>query len=498
MRKIHLMAICGKGMGSLAGMLKELGYDVRGSDEHVYPPMSTQLERLQIPTFEGFRASNLEWNPDFVVVGNVITRQNPEAVALRERDLPHGSFPQTLAEFFIRDRHSIVVTGTHGKTTTTGVIAWTLLQAGRDPGFMVGGIMNNLGNNYRVGQGHYFVVEGDEYDSAYFDKVPKFLHYRPRTGLLTSVEFDHADIYESLDRIKQEFRKFIALIPVDGLVVACVDDPNVREVIHAAAAPVETYGLSAPADWQIAATERIENQTAFTVTYHGMPFGTLHTSLIGRHNLANLLGATVVLTHVGLTPAEIDAGFSTYQGIKCRQEVRGVINQITIIDDFAHHPTAVKVTIDAVKMHYFDCSSKITAGTDDTQPHNKKRLWSVFEPATATSRRDVFQHEYVNAFLATDVAIIADVYRPDKAPAGHVFSSDQLAQDLRARGVDAYHLSGVDNIVRYLAEYLRPGDVVLVMSNGGFGGIHEKLLAALREKWESDAKISAVSKTSAI
>lgn len=481
MKKVHLMAICGKAMGMLAGMLKELGYDVRGSDANVFPPMSTQLQKMEIPYFEGFQASNLDWNPDLVVVGNVITRVNPEATAMRERGLPYTSLPKMLAEILIRDRHSIVVSGTHGKTTTSGILAWTLYQAGYDPGFMVAGVMHNFEQTYRLGSGEYVVVEGDEYDTAYFDKVPKFIHYRPRTGLLTSVEFDHADIYENLDRVKREFATFVRLIPDDGLLVACVDDANVCEVIQAAAAPLQTYGYAEDADWRITDTTLQNGHTAFTVTHQQAVFGTFHTPLIGRHNLLNLLGATAVLHNCGLSVDAIDAGFRTFRGVKNRQEVRGCINDIIVIDDFAHHPTAVRETVAAVNAHYLPTSDM----SESRKNGRKGRLWSVFEPATAATRRDVFQHDYVEAFLQTDVTIIADVNRPDKAPEGHRFSTDQLVHDLRERGVEAHHISGVNRMVAYLAEHTAPGDVVLIMSNSGFGDIHEKLLQALRERYEA-------------
>ena len=487
-------------MVALAGMLKAAGYEVRGSDEGAYPPMSTQLQQLGIPYFEGFQASNLDWNPDLVVVGNVITRVNPEATALRERGIPYTSLPKALAEFFIQDRHSIVVAGTHGKTTTSGILAWTLEHAGRNPGFMVGGILKNFRNNFNIGTGNYFVVEGDEYDTAYFDKVPKFVHYRPKTGIITSIEYDHADIYEDLDRIKREFKKFVALIPTDGLLVACIDAPNVREVIQGTGTPLETYGYSDQADWKITEIRKSNGQTAFTVTYHNKVLGALHTPLIGRHNLLNLLGSTAVLHHLGLTPEEIDAGFRTFEGIKRRQEVRGVVDDIVVIDDFAHHPTAVKETIAAVKAHYISlnpplrgvggCNSPLEEGqrgVKSDQGGVTRKLWSVFEPRTAATRRDVFQKDFVGAFLDTDVAIIADVYKPDKAPEGHRFSSDQLVQDLRQQGVEAYHISGVEQIVKYLTDHLQSGDIVLIMSNGGFGGIHAKLLEALRGR--SGAKL---------
>lgn len=466
MKKIHLMAICGMAMGSLAGMLKAKGYEVRGSDEQVYPPMSDQLAQLDIPYFEGFKASNLDWNPDHVVVGNVITRINPEADALRASGLPYSSLPQILADLFIRDRHSVVVTGTHGKTTTSGVIAWTLTHAGRNPGFLVGGVLKNFHSTYSVGEGEHFVIEGDEYDTAYFDKVPKFVHYRPTTGVITSIEYDHADIYDDLERIKQEFGKFVKLIPKHGLLVACVDDPNVCEVIAPATSPLQTYGSSPQAEWTIGEIAKHGIETQFTALRQGRPFGVLHTSLIGRHNLLNLLAAAVVLNHLGLTPQEIDAGFRTFQGVKRRQEVRGIVNDIVVIDDFAHHPTAAKVTLEAVKEHY-----------------HEKKVWSVFEPRTAATRRDVFQQDFVTAFLDADVVIFADVHRPDKAPEGHRLSTDQLVQDLQQRNVEALHISGVDNIVHYLAERLAPGDIVLIMSNGGFGDIHEKLLTSLKQRF---------------
>lgn len=474
-KKVHLMAVCGKAMVMLAGMLKELGCEVRGSDANIFPPMSTQLQKLAIPYFEGFRASNLDWTPDLVVVGNVITRVNPEAMAMRERGFEYTSFPKMLAEILIRDRHSIVVTGTHGKTTTSAMLAWTLHQAGCDPGFMVAGVMHNFEQTYNLGRGDFVVVEGDEYDTAYFDKVPKFIHYRPRTGLLTSVEFDHADIYEDLDRVKREFRTFVTLIPQDGLLVACIDDPNVREVIQAAESPLQTYGMADDADWRITRASARDGATAVTVAFRGREIGTFHTTLIGRHNLLNLLGATAVLHQCGLSADAIDAGFRTFKGVKNRQEVRGCVNGITVIDDFAHHPTAVRETVAAVKAHYFPGDASERRG----------RLWSVFEPATAATRRDVFQQDYVESFLETDVAVIADVNRPDKAPEGHRFSADQLVRDLQDRGIDACHISGVDAMAAYVAGQAAPGDVVLIMSNSGFGGIHDLLLGELRHRDET-------------
>jgi UDP-N-acetylmuramate: L-alanyl-gamma-D-glutamyl-meso-diaminopimelate ligase len=294
------------------------------------------------------------------------------------------------------------------------------------------------------------------------------------------VEFDHADIYEDLDRVKREFTTFARLIPNDGLLVACADDANVREVIQAAVSPLQTYGYAEDADWRITETAVQDGHTAFTVTHQNTVFGTLHIPLIGRHNLLNLLGATAVLHNCGLSVDAIDAGFRTFKGVKNRQEVRGCVNDITVIDDFAHHPTAVRETVAAVKAHYLPKSENPSSSDKPAG-----RLWSVFEPATAATRRDIFQQDYVEAFLQTDLAIIADVNRPDKAPEGHRFSTDQLIHDLRERSVEAHHISGVDRMVAHLAEHAAPGDVVLIMSNSGFGGIHDKLLQTLRERYEA-------------
>jgi UDP-N-acetylmuramate: L-alanyl-gamma-D-glutamyl-meso-diaminopimelate ligase len=299
------------------------------------------------------------------------------------------------------------------------------------------------------------------------------VHYRPQTGIISSIEYDHADIYEDLDRIKREFRKFVALIPSDGLLVACIDDLNVKEVIQSSTSPLQTYGYSADAEWTISHIAQENHQTLFSVRHYGELYSTFHTPLIGRHNLLNLLGSVVILHHLGVSREEIDAGFRTFAGIKRRQEVRGVVNNIVVIDDFAHHPTAVKATIEAVKEHY--CKER-------------QRIWSIFEPRTATTRRDVFQKEYASAFANTDVAIIADVHLPEKAPQGHSFSPTQLVTELRQNGVEAYHISGVDKIIAHLSQYLHSGDVVLIMSNGGFGGIHAKLLTTLKSQMMKDTR----------
>jgi len=464
---IHLIAACGTGMGSLAGMLKTRGYHVTGSDQHVYPPMSTQLQAWGIPLYNGFSATHLMPRPDLVIVGNAVSRDNVEAMATEQAGILVMSFPQALAHFFIQERHSVVVTGTHGKSTTTALIAWLLQHAGYEPGFFVGAVMRNIDGTFGLGQGPHFVVEGDEYDSAYFDKGPKFLHYRPRTAVLTSVEFDHADIYRDLDHVCSAFARFIPLLPADGCLVACHDAPHVRELLATVpiAAPIQTYGLEAGAEWQAVAWHADAAGTHLTVHHRGQPFGAFTSPLFGPHNVQNVLAAMVVAQRLGLPPGQIAAGLATYTHIKRRCEVRGVVRGITVLDDFAHHPTAVRVTLEGVR-----------------QAYPGARLWAVFEPRSATSRRAVFQQEYAQAFRSADRVLIADVYRHREQLAPEVrFSPKTLVETLRAQGVDAWFYSTTDEILYHLCRNVQATDVILIMSNGGFDNIHQRLLVALEQ-----------------
>jgi len=465
---IHLIAACGTGMGSLAGMLKASGYHVTGSDQQVYPPMSTQLETWGIPLYNGYHADHLTPAPDLVIVGNAVSRDNPEAMATQQAGIPAMSFPQALAHFFIQDRHAVVVTGTHGKSTTTALIAWLLQHAGYDPGFFVGAVMRNINGTFGLGQGPHFVVEGDEYDSAYFDKEPKFLHYRARTAVLTSLEFDHADIYRDLEHVRQAFARLLPLIPAHGCLVACHDAPHVRELLATVptAAALQTYGLEPGAAWQARAWEAEAAGTHITVEHHGQEFGTFTSPLFGPHNIQNVLAAIVVTQSLGLTPAQIAAGLATYAHIKRRCEVRGVVRGITVLDDFAHHPTAVRVTLEGVR-----------------QAYPGSRLWAVFEPRSATSRRAVFQQEYAEAFRGADCVLVADVYhhREQLSPEAR-FSPATLVHALHAHGVGAWFYPGTDAILAHLCRETRPTDVVLIMSNGGFDNIHQRLLHALEQE----------------
>jgi UDP-N-acetylmuramate: L-alanyl-gamma-D-glutamyl-meso-diaminopimelate ligase len=465
------------GMGSLAGMLKARGYYVTGSDQHVYPPMSVQLQAWGIPIRHGFCPENLWPRPDLVVVGNAVSRDNPEVVAMRRAGIPALSFPQALAYFFLQKRHAVVITGTHGKSTTTALIAWLLFHAGYDPSVFVGAVMRNFGSTFRLGRGEHFVVEGDEYDSAYFDKAPKFLHYRPRTVVLTSVEFDHADIYRDLRQVRAAFIRFLHLLPPDGCLIACSDQPYVRELLASTplAVPVQTYGMQPTADWQAVDCRQQGRGMQVTVLYRGEPCGRLTSPLMGSHNVQNLLAAVAVVRCLGLSAAQVAAGVETFQHIKRRCEVRGEVDGITVIDDFAHHPTAVRVTLEGVRRAYPEA-----------------RLWAVFEPRTATSRRVVFQQDYADALGLADRVVVADVYRKDQLPEAERLSPAALVQALRLRGVPAWFYPTTTSIIAHICREARRPDVILIMSNGGFEDIHQRLLEALQCRTTSAASATTV------
>lgn len=467
--RIHLIGICGTGMGSLAGMLKQRGYEVTGSDANVYPPMSDFLAGLGIPVAKGYAAENLTHRPDLVVVGNVVTRQNPEAIGLRSLGLPYLSFPQTLRMFFLDGRRPLVVAGTHGKTTTSSLSAWLLDSAGLDPGCMIGGIVANYGRNYRLGSGDWFVVEGDEYDTAFFDKVPKFIHYTPFVGILTSIEFDHADIYPDFEAVQTAFRRFVALIPPDGLLVAWGDDPLVKDIASESASPVIYYGLERENDWRAVNMRPEGRRVRFDLIQPDREPTPLFSPLPGTHNVLNVLAVAAALSRAGLSPDRIRSGLESFQGVRRRQEVRGVAGGVTVIDDFAHHPTAVRETLAAIRSAY-----------------NGARLVAVFEPRTNTSRRKVFQQDYAGAFDLADEILVRTAPDLAKVPEGERFSSEQLVDDLRGRGFSARHFPDTDLLLAHLADMVHPGDVVLIMSNGGFDNIHVRLLDELRRRQHSE------------
>jgi UDP-N-acetylmuramate: L-alanyl-gamma-D-glutamyl-meso-diaminopimelate ligase len=423
--------------------------------------MSEMLAAWSIPVLTPYGPANLDAaRPDLVIIGNVLRRVNPEATAVRERGLPHMSFPAALGSFFLRERHSIVVAGTHGKTTTAAMMGHVLASAGRDPSFLVGGVVRNAGANYRLGAGPHFVVEGDEYDTAYFDKGPKFLHYRPRTAILTSVEFDHADIYRDLAHYEAAFERFVRLVPADGLLAVSATYPNACRLALQSPATVVTYG----ADGDYAARDLAlgPDGARFEVLERGRLLGRLRLPLGGAHNVENALGVVAVARSLDLSPEEIAAGLATFTGVRRRQEVRGEARGVVVIDDFAHHPTAVRETIAAVRPRY-----------------PGRRLWAVFEPRSNTSRRNIHQAEYAHAFAGATCVRIRVPEPHDQVPADQQLDVDRLATALQAHGIDAVAAGDVDRLVTDVAGQVRPGDVVLVMSNGAFGGFIGKLLAAL-------------------
>ncbi|MGI5861819.1 MAG: UDP-N-acetylmuramate:L-alanyl-gamma-D-glutamyl-meso-diaminopimelate ligase [Myxococcales bacterium] len=463
-KRIHLLGVCGTGMGSFAGMLAAQGFTVTGSDENVYPPMSEMLEGWGVRAMLGYKPENLdEAKPDLVIVGNVIRQVNPEATAMRERGLPHMSFPAALGELCIGDKHSLVVAGTHGKTTTTAMLAHVLSAAGRDPSMLVGGVALNFGANFKVGAGEHFVVEGDEYDTAYFDKGPKFLHYRPRSVIFTSLEFDHADIYRDMAHYCSSFEKLVALVPEGGYLAVCAAYPKAVEIARACRGRVETYAGAAKADWQADVVEHGARGAFFDVVHGGAKLGRVNLAVGGPHNVENALGVIAVATSLGLSIEEIGQGLASFCGVKRRQELRGEPGGIFVIDDFAHHPTAVRETIAAIGARY-----------------PGQRLWAIFEPRSNTSRRNIHQAEYAHAFAGASRAVIATPLPTDRVPANEMLDVRQLAKDITANGVPATAAADVAEIVALVKDEARPGDVLLIMSNGAFGGLIDKLLVELR------------------
>lgn len=463
-KKIHMIAICGTGMAALAGLLKQAGQDVSGSDAQIYPPMSTLLENASIVCKNGYDPAHIDPATDLVIIGNAVGKNNPEVVATLERKLPYFSLPSALGEFFLKEKRSLVVTGTHGKTTTSSLLASVLASAGLDPGMMIGGWVKNFNTNHRLGKGPYFVVEGDEYDTAFFDKGPKFLHYRPQSAILTSIEFDHGDIYADLAAIKSAFKKFVALLPKEGRLIAAAADPAIDEVISGAVCQVERYGIDVAADWQAASVKATGEWIAFEVFYRGKRLGTIQSPLAGLHNLRNTLAVIALAYHAGISWEKIQEGVRQFQGVKRRQEIVGTVRDILVMDDFAHHPTAISETLAALRLRY-----------------PGRRLWAVFEPRSATSRQNVFQKEFAPSFNAADRIILADLFAPEKLAEERRLDPKKIVADLVAHGKEALFIPHPDQIVSELSMQLQPGDLVCIMSSGGFGGIHRKLLSALEK-----------------
>jgi UDP-N-acetylmuramate: L-alanyl-gamma-D-glutamyl-meso-diaminopimelate ligase len=469
--KIHLTAICGTGMGSFAGILQRAGHEVRGSDENIYPPMSDKLREWGIPMYEGFQPENLNWNPDLVIIGNVVTRKNPEGQAILARGLAYESFPSAMGRMFLEGRRSIVVAGTHGKTTTSAMIAWLLHEAGQQPGFLIGGALRNFPESFRdTPPGHPFVIEGDEYDTAFFDKGPKFLHYRPRTAIVTSIEHDHADIYANVEAVAESFRKLARIMPSDGLLLLAKGAPGetyLDELAKLAPCRVERYGLGADtgSEWRGEIEHQGPDGLSLRLWHHAEDLGVFRLSVPGRHNAANAIAALAASLQNGAAPDDLRRALPGFLGARRRQEEAGTAGDVLVIDDFAHHPTAVHETLRALRSKY-----------------PNRRFWALFEPRSATCRRNILEPLYVEAFDLADEVIIAHAHRSEEFPLAERFLPGRLAENLTQRGVRARYLPDAEQIVSCVASEAHAGDVVVVMSNGSFGGIVPKLLAALRAR----------------
>ncbi len=455
-------------MGALAGLLKEKGYRVTGSDQHVYPPMSLLLEQLGIPIEKGFDVTHLEPPPDLVVIGNAVSRGNPEVEATLNRQIPYRSLPEVIRDFFLQDKRSVVISGTHGKTTTTAIAAHLLHQAQLDPSFLIAGLPHNFPRPYRLGNGPYFIIEGDEYDSAFFAKFAKFFFYLPQTLVVNNIEFDHADIYRDLEEIERVFGQLINLIPQNGLILAASHDPVIKKLLPNAHSPVQTFGLEPEAYWRATEIESTPQGQHFTLSRQGEAQGRIELPLGGTYNIRNSLAAIGIGMEAGLSPSQISAGLLSFKGVRRRQEVVGRVAGITLIDDFAHHPTAVYQTLDGLRRSY-----------------PQRRLWAVFEPASATNARAVFTDRYIAAFAPADQIVLARILRPERAREDIPFKPEQLAKHLQGQGHSAAYIPDVAEIVSHLRNSLQSGDIVVFMSNGGFGGIQQKLLQSLQVHYGS-------------
>lgn len=464
-------------MGTLAGLLHARGHDVRGSDGAIYPPMDEQLAELGIPVFQGFSPENLSWKPDVVVVGNVCRKDHVEVEEAKRLGLPLTSMPALLGDALIGDKTSVVVTGTHGKTTTTSMISQISMFAGRDPSVFVGGIPIHMGRGWRFGTGPEFIVEGDEYDSAFFDKRSKFLHYRPHSAVLTSVELDHVDIFSTMDEVRNAFAAFVALIPEDGLLVAHAGCPETMAIAkRAAKCHVQTYvvagqrGGEEPEPAEIGDTHWVAREVTYTKSgrcrfelyLNDSLFDRYETLLIGWHNVGNTVAAIAIAHSLGVARDDIRRGVAIFPGVKRRQEVFGIAQGVYVLDDYAHHPTAVEETLRALRRRF-----------------DSRRLMAVFEPRSATSRRKTFQHEFIQALSHADVVVVGRLHDPSRIPEDQRLDPQKLALELHNRRTMASYIDSTDDIVKYLVGMVRPGDVIAILSSGSFDGLHRKLLSAI-------------------
>ena len=456
-RSVHFIGICGTAMASVAAAMQEKGVRVTGSDQNVYPPMSTFLAERRIEVATGYSEQNLAHKPDLVVIGNAISRGNPEAEYVLDHKLAYTSLPELLKHFFIQGKRSLVIAGTHGKTTTASLLAWVFEHNGLNPSYLIGGIPNNLGQGARFTESEWFVVEGDEYDTAFFDKRSKFVHYLPEVGLINNLEFDHADIFADLRAVQTSFSHFIRLIPRNGLLLANGDDQNLAPLLNVTHCSVKRFGLG-----ETNAIEAFNIRYGPTATEFEIPSFKFHLNLVGELNVRNALAVVACAKHCGLKNQQIQSAFDTFKGVKRRMEVRGIAGGVTVIDDFGHHPTAIRETLRALRVKY-----------------PNQQLWALFEPRSNTTRRNVFQRELVESFAEADVVVVAQVARLELLTPEERLDPEQLISDLKAGGKQALYLPDVETIVKQVASKVQGGEVVVVFSNGGFGGIHSKLLQSI-------------------
>jgi UDP-N-acetylmuramate: L-alanyl-gamma-D-glutamyl-meso-diaminopimelate ligase len=456
-KSIHFVGVGGTAMAAVAAAMRDKGFSVTGSDQNVYPPMSTYLAAKQVEVMAGYAESNLAHKPDLVVIGNAISRGNPEAESVLEHKLRYCSLPELLKEFFIRGKRSLVVTGTHGKTTTTSLLAWVFEHNGLQPGFLIGGIPNNFSEGARFTDSPWFIIEGDEYDTAFFDKRSKFVHYLPEVVIINNLEFDHADIFENLAAIQTSFKRLINLIPRNGQLLANGDDPNLAPLLGVTHCPVKRFGLGPDNS-----VHGFNPRYGPTASEFEIPSFKFHLNLVGEINVRNALAVVACAKHCGLSNKQIQAAFDTFKGVKRRMEVRGIAGGVTVVDDFGHHPTAIRETLRALRLR-----------------HAHQRIWAVFEPRSNTTRRNVFQKELADSFRDADAVLVSQIARLELLKPEERLDPQKLMLDLQAAGKSAHYLPDVEAIVARLRQEAVGGDVICVFSNGGFGGIHEKLLATL-------------------
>ena len=465
-KQVHVIGIGGSAMAPLAGMLRENGYRVTGSDSGVYPPASTLLASLGIPFFDTFDAAHLAQTPDLVVIGNIIARGNPELEEVLDRKIPYRSLPEILEEIFLPGRHSIVVSGTHGKTTTTAMLAWIFATAGRNPNFLVGGVAENFGKSYGLGGGEEFILEGDEYETAFWDRGPKFFHYHPDDLIITSLEYDHADIYADFAAYELAFRRLVNLVPRRGRVVIWGDTeasgPALRRVAEKALCPVETFGFGEQNDWVASGVVAEGDGMRFAVKHRGEWVGNFHLAATGRHNVLNAMAATVVAQRRGIPRDAIAEALATFRSVKRRMDVKGEIGGMTVVDDFAHHPTAVRVTIEAARGRW-----------------PGRRLWAILEPRSNSMRRKIFEETLPESLALADRVVLGGVFRAGQLGDENRMKPEAVAESVRGLGRDARAIGSSEEIAEFVAREAKPGDVLLVMSNGSFDGLCDKLVKKL-------------------